>query len=86
VSGDDALAAAAMEGRWEAAVRDEPTRALCRHALRLNRQPAKVGEPDLDELRRAGHDDRAILDLTLVVAYFNFVNRLASGLCVELEP
>lgn len=75
-----------MEGRWEAVVSDEASLALCRHALRLNRRPADVGEADLEELRRAGHDDRAILDLTLVVGYFNFVNRVASGLCVELEP
>ncbi len=34
---------------------------------------------------RLSQDDRAILDLTLVVAYFNFVNRLADGLGVPLE-
>jgi uncharacterized peroxidase-related enzyme len=85
VSGNDDLAAAAMAGRWEDAPIDEPTRALCRHALLLNREPAGVGAGDLETLRRAGFDDRAILDLTLVVAYFNFVNRIASGLGVELE-
>jgi len=44
-----------------------------------------VGEGDLEALRAAGWDDRAIVDLTLVVAYYNFVNRIASGLGVELE-
>jgi alkylhydroperoxidase family enzyme len=75
-----------MEGRWDDVVTDAATRALCAHALRLTREPWAIAEGDLDELRRAGLDDRAILDLTLVVAYYNFVNRLASGLCVELEP
>jgi alkylhydroperoxidase family enzyme len=43
-------------------------------------------EADLEPLRQHGLDDRAILDLALVVAYFAFVNRIAHGLGVELEP
>lgn len=74
-----------MAGRWGEAVADAATRAVCGHAVRLNRAPASIGEEDLEALRRAGLDDRAILDLTLIVAYFNFVNRVASGLDVELE-
>ncbi len=37
-------------------------------------------------LRAVGLDDVAILHVVEVVAYFNFVNRLAEGLGVELEP
>lgn len=85
MSRDDELVAAAVAGRVEEAPIDEATRALCRHALRLNREPAAVGDEDLAALREAGFDDRAILDLTLIVGYFNFVNRVASGLGVELE-
>jgi hypothetical protein len=33
----------------------------------------------------SGLDDRAIHDLCAIVAYFNFVNRIADGLGVELE-
>jgi len=43
-------------------------------------------DDDLDPLRAHGLDDRAILDLTLVIAYFAFVNRIANGLGVEVEP
>lgn len=56
-----------------------------RHAKKLTLDPHAVGEEDVAALREAGLDDRAVLDLTLVVAYFNFVNRLASGLGVPLE-
>ncbi len=42
-------------------------------------------ETDIARLRSAGWSDRAILDLTLVVGYFAFVNRIADGLGVELE-
>jgi hypothetical protein len=31
-------------------------------------------------------NDRAIVDTNQVVAYFNYVNRVADGLGVELEP
>jgi len=43
-------------------------------------------EADLAPLRAAGLDDRALLDLAMIVGYFAFVNRLASGLGVEVEP
>jgi alkylhydroperoxidase family enzyme len=56
------------------------------HALKLTRSPATMTEADVDRLRAHDLDDRAILDLTLVTAYFAFVNRIASGLGVEVEP
>ena len=40
---------------------------------------------DVARLREAGWSDSAILDLTLVVGYFAFVNRIADGLGVTLE-
>ena len=40
-------------------------------------------ESDLDPLRAEGLTDRDILDITLVVSYFNFVNRIALGLGVS---
>jgi hypothetical protein len=41
---------------------------------------------DIELLRAEGLDDRAIVDANQVVAYFNYVNRVADGLGVELEP
>lgn len=40
---------------------------------------------DVDSLRAVGLDDRAIVDANQVVAYYNYVNRVADGLGVELE-
>lgn len=40
---------------------------------------------DLDALRAHGFDDRAIHDATQVVAYFNYINRVADALGVEPE-
>jgi alkylhydroperoxidase family enzyme len=40
---------------------------------------------DIDRLRGAGFDDRAIHDACAVIGYFAFVNRIADGLGVEME-
>jgi uncharacterized peroxidase-related enzyme len=58
---------------------------IVRHAEKLTSAPAAMTESDLGELRAVGLSDRDILDLTLVVSYFNFVNRVALGLGVEFS-
>ncbi len=60
--------------------------ALRRYARKLTREPARMTADDLDELRGLGLSDRDIVDANQVVAYFNYVNRVAHGLGVELEP
>lgn len=61
-------------------------RALLAYAVKLTRSPSDVAEADVEALRVSGLDDRAIVDATQAVAYFNYVNRIAAGLGVELEP
>jgi len=55
---------------------------IVRHAEKLTTAPGAMTESDLDELRAVGLAERDILDLTLIVSYFNFVNRIALGLGV----
>lgn len=55
------------------------------YAVKLTRAPWTMVEDDVAALRAAGFDDRAILDINQVSAYYAFVNRLADGLGVELE-
>jgi uncharacterized peroxidase-related enzyme len=60
--------------------------ALCKYGDELTRNPGSSHENDLTEnLRANGLSDNAILDATLVVSYFNFVNRIVLALDVELE-
>ena len=40
---------------------------------------------DLDVLRAQGFDDTAIHDATQVIAYFNYISRVADALGVETE-
>ena len=58
---------------------------MLRYAKKLTLTPAAVQQADVEEIRRLGRDDRAIHDLCAIVSYFNFVNRIADGLGVELE-
>ena len=56
------------------------------YAVKLTLTPGNVGEGDVEHLRGVGLDEAAILDICQVCSYFNFVNRMADGLGVELEP
>ena len=58
---------------------------IVRHAEKLTNAPGAMTESDLGELRAEGLSDKDILDLTLIVGYFNFVNRIAMGLGVEFS-
>lgn len=60
-------------------------RAMLDYAVRLTEEPWSIGTDDIDRLREAGFDDRAVHDICSVTAYFAFVNRIADGLGVELE-
>jgi len=53
--------------------------------VKLTHSPQAMAPADLDELRRHGFDDRAIHDATQVIAYFNYINRVADALGVEPE-
>lgn len=59
---------------------------LCHLAKQLTQNPSNTDQATyLQPLKDLGVDDRAILDATLVIAYFNFVNRIVLGLGVHLE-
>jgi uncharacterized peroxidase-related enzyme len=64
----------------------EPVRALCDYAVKLTRSPASVGAADADALRAHGWDDDAIHDAIQVIAYFNYINRVAEGVGIGPEP
>lgn len=60
-------------------------RALCDYAVKLTQSPQSMGAADIDALRRLGLCDRAISDAAQVISFFNYINRIADGLGVDLE-
>jgi uncharacterized peroxidase-related enzyme len=61
-------------------------RALCDFAVKLTAAPGSVGRADAEALRSRGWDDVAIHDAIQVVAYFNYVNRIAEAVGIDGEP
>ena len=61
-------------------------RAIVRFATTLTLTPWEHSRDHIATLRDAGWSDRAIHDVTHVVACFNYMNRLADGLGVEMDP
>jgi alkylhydroperoxidase family enzyme len=54
--------------------------------VKLTLRPAEVGAADADGLRAHGLDDSAIHDAIQVIAYFNYINRVAEGVGTDSEP
>ncbi len=75
----------AVVRNWRKAALDAADQALCAFAVKLTSRSDECGADDLEVLRGHGFDDRAIHDATQVIAYFNYITRIADGLGVEPE-
>ena len=60
--------------------------AMLVYAILLTRTPALVAKSDVAVLAEVGFSDTDILHIAEVVGYFAYVNRIADGLGVLLEP
>ncbi len=61
-------------------------RALCELAEQLTLRPASVGPEEIEQLHAVGLEDAAIHDAIQVIAYFNYVNRVADAVGIPDEP
>ena len=60
-------------------------RALCDFAVKLTLTPGAMAESDVIAMRTRGFSDIQITIATQVIAYFNYINRIADGLNVDPE-
>jgi uncharacterized peroxidase-related enzyme len=60
-------------------------KALLAYAAKLTLDPKDITQDDIKDLRDAGLTDAEILRANLIASYFNFSNRIALGLGVEIE-
>ncbi len=74
-----------MKGDYTKADIPNKDMAMLEYAVKLTSDPCNMQPTDVEALREAGFKDEGILDIAQVSAYYNFVNRLACGLGVELE-
>jgi len=57
-------------------------RVMLDYVVKLTRDATKVQREDHTLLRSAGFDDKAILQITLIASWFNYINRVADALGV----
>ena len=59
--------------------------ALHDFAEKLTLEPWAMAEDNLETLRHFGFTDEQLSDAVQVISYFNYINRIADGLGVDLE-
>ena len=74
--------AEAIRRDFRSAPIDERDRAMLEYAEQITRDATGVTDAHHARLRAAGFDDRGILQITLIAAWFNYINRVADALGV----
>jgi uncharacterized peroxidase-related enzyme len=57
-------------------------RVMLDYVVQLTKDATKLRKDDIEGLRNAGFDDRGILQITMIAAWFNSINRVADALGV----
>jgi uncharacterized peroxidase-related enzyme len=81
---DEALIEALKKDYTSAPI-SEQERVMLDYVVKLTKDATKVWKDDHDRLRAAGFDDKAILQITLIASWFNYINRVADALGVGRE-
>jgi alkylhydroperoxidase family enzyme len=55
---------------------------MLEYVVKLTKDATQVSPRDHERLRGAGFDDQAILQITLIASWFNYINRVADALGV----
>lgn len=76
---------AALERDYRTAPLGEADRAMLDYVAQLTRDATQITPDDHVRLRQVGFDDRAILQITLIACWFNYINRVADALGVGRE-
>ena len=75
----------ALEKDYGTAPISEQDRVMLDYVIIVTKDATKVWKDDHEKLRAVGFDDRGILQITLIAAWFNYINRVADALGVGRE-
>lgn len=75
----------ALEKDYTTAPITPQERVMVDYVVKLTRDATKVRKDDIEGLRTVGFDDRGILQITMIAAWFNSINRVADALGVGRE-
>jgi uncharacterized peroxidase-related enzyme len=72
----------ALRRDYRAAPITEQDRVMLDYVVKLTRDATQCSPKDHEKLRAAGFDDKGILQITLIAAWFNYINKVADALGV----
>jgi uncharacterized peroxidase-related enzyme len=75
----------ALKVDYQTAPITEQERVMLDYVVKLTKDATKNSPKDIEALRAAGFDDQGILQITLIAAWFNYINRVADALGVGRE-
>jgi uncharacterized peroxidase-related enzyme len=78
---DDNLVQALTEDYTKAPI-CEQDRVMLDYVVQLTKDATRIGKQHHEQLRAVGFDDKAILQITLIASWFNYINRVADALGV----
>lgn len=74
--------AEALKSDYRSAPITEQERVMLDYVVTLTKDATMIHKENHDVLRNAGFDDKAILQVTLIASWFNYINRVADALGV----
>ena len=75
----------ALEEDYKSAPISEQDRLMLDYVVQVTKDATRVSPADHERLRAVGFDDKAILQITLIASWFNYINRAADALGVGRE-
>jgi len=72
----------ALRKDYQTAPISEQDRVMLDYVVKLTKDATMCSQADHVKLRAAGFDDRGILQITLIAAWFNYINKVADALGV----
>jgi len=75
----------ALQADYTTAPISEQDRLMLDYVVQLTRDATRITPAYHERLRAIGFDDQAILQITLIASWFNYINRVADALGVGRE-
>ena len=72
----------ALRKDYKTAPVSEQERAMLDYVVQVSLDATKIRRGNHERLRAVGFDDKAILQITLLASWFNYINRVADALGV----
>lgn len=73
---------AALKKDYHTAPISEQDRTMLDYVVKLTKDATKCSREDHAKLHAVGFDDKGILQITMIAAWFNYINKMADALGV----